>query len=385
MTVLKSQFQEITLGITKEGVIKMSELDSEVIQQNEEPEAEVKGKATITAPENATFTFSKPANDSDGKSENSFLYKFLGTGTSKSKLKALPKDLSKHAKEFETFIKVCDELAEKNNVYNENYIKRGHAALYELLSEIYAVGIEIKNSLYKDYIIEELREVLKERDIKTQLNTPLMKIVIRYIVGSNRQTAAHYSRVLNVAMEENIPPEELAEYISRRGGISLIHDTESNAEAKKISSVDSERNVNGLKELIKRSHWLSDDQFVFDKPLTPLNNKVDTAKDRSTFGIFFTVRDITTGAHKIVEAVSAGNKCENSILRLLFRGYLKDHKSLRTDLRLLNEKIIEKKRAPGVILEIMQREVSNILKIEVEEKIESNKSEATEVENEETT
>jgi hypothetical protein len=52
---------------------------------------------------------------------------------------------------------------------------------------------------------------------------------------------------------------------------------------------------------------------------------------------------------------------------------------------LLNEKIIEKKRAPGVILEIMQREVSNILKIEVEEKIESNKSEATEVENEETT
>ena len=97
------------------------------------------------------------------------------------------------------------------------------------------------------------------------------------------------------------------------------------------------------------------------------------------------MRDITTGAHKIVEAVSAGNKCENSILRLLFRGYLKDHKSLRTDLRLLNEKIIEKKRAPGVILEIIQREVSNILKIEAEEKIESNKSEAAEVENEETT
>jgi hypothetical protein len=81
-------------------------------------------------------------------------------------------------KEVEETMKNCDLLAEKHRKYNADYIVRGNEALYEVLTDIYKMAVQLDKSDYKHEIHAKLRAILKERDIKTQMNTPELTLII---------------------------------------------------------------------------------------------------------------------------------------------------------------------------------------------------------------
>ena len=102
----------------------------------------------------------------------------------KNGLALRPSDKKVQDKEVVEALKAGDALSVKNELYHKEYVVRGNQALYELLAEIYALALKINMSASRANILDAMRKKLKDRDIKTQFNTPAMTTVVKYVVGT---------------------------------------------------------------------------------------------------------------------------------------------------------------------------------------------------------
>ena len=329
MTVLKSQFQEITLGITKEGVIKMREKVEEFVTNK---------KASIEVKDNVTVKVAEPANDEKFDLESLL---FIGKEDAYAVRPSIKTEITK---EVELVIKFSDELALKNKKYHEDYVVRGTQALYGVLTDIYALALKIENSTAKDHILREMREKLKARDIKTQFNTPTMTIVIKYVVGAERQTAANYSRVLTVAMQDNISANDLADYISRRGGISQIHDIEVNSAARLSGAKLSKERLDKIKEMFQLHGHSSEHSFTYKAPVYQLNSHKQNGAETGRFVVFMTVFDDVNNVYKIANGFDLGQTLEDSLFRILSKEITAPLDSINIKLRNFKKQLVENKK-----------------------------------------
>jgi len=295
-------------------------------------------KATIELKDNATVKVAEPANDDKFDVDSLLLIGKENAYTVRPSIK------TEIANEVALVIKFGDELALKNKKYHEDYVVRGTQALYGVLTDIYALALKIENSNAKDHILREMREKLKDRDIKTQFNTPTMTIVIKYVVGAERQTAANYSRVLTVAMQDNIPANNLADYISRRGGISQIHDTEVNSTAKLNGAKASKERLELIHEMFQLLGLSSDYSFKYEQGITQLNAHKQTKAETGRFATFLTVFDEKEGVYKIVNGFDLGQTLENSLVKLLSREITSDISLLKKKLKNFKTHLIETKK-----------------------------------------
>jgi hypothetical protein len=96
-----------------------------------------------------------------------------------------------------------------------------------------------------------MRERLdSDHEIKTQANTPWVTTVLRFILPTDRQTAYSYSKVLQVAHDENLTAQELPKYIKDRGGIGKITATKDEAENVKNIKEHKDAKVQMLKKIL---------------------------------------------------------------------------------------------------------------------------------------
>lgn len=86
-----------------------------------------------------------------------------------------PSDKSKQESEVESVLKAGELLSNKHKQYHNDFVVRGNQALYELLSEIYALALRINMSASSENILAAMRDALKERNIKTQVKCTLFK------------------------------------------------------------------------------------------------------------------------------------------------------------------------------------------------------------------
>jgi hypothetical protein len=145
----------------------------------------------------------------------------------------------------------AQNLAKMNDQYVETYVVRGTKELYALLGAIYSYALQINESPLRDHILQRMRERLEEdHEIKTQVNTPWMTTVLRFILPTDRQTAYSYSKVLQVAHDENLTALELPNYIKERGGIGKITLTKDEAEAAKSVKEHKEAKADMLRKIL---------------------------------------------------------------------------------------------------------------------------------------
>lgn len=306
-------------------------------------------KATITVSKKGTVKTIDAA--SDDVMDITSLFEL---GNTKG-LSLRPSDKNVQDKEVDLVLKAGDALSVKNEMYHKDYVVRGNQALYELLSEIYALALKINMSASKANILEAMRDKLKERNMKTQYNTPVMTTVIKYVVGSDRQTAANYSRVLTIAMDENLAPNELAAYISRRGGISQIHGTEAKDAAKKFGDKENKERLDILRDYFMLQRWITPHKFKFDGQVIQHNPDKQTSKETATFCFFMTVYDEVTKEHYIINANDLGKTYEDALLRVLFKEAPNDLNRLRKGLRKFEEQLIANKTVPEVLAQRLQK------------------------------
>ena len=111
-----------------------------------------------------------------------------------------PSDKSANEVQVDMVLGQAQNLAKMNDQYVGTYVVRGTKELYALLGAIYSYALQINESALRDHILQRMRERLEEEhEIKTQINTPWITTVLRFILPMDRQTAYSYSRVLQVA------------------------------------------------------------------------------------------------------------------------------------------------------------------------------------------
>lgn len=297
--------------------------------------SETANKVTITLPKKGSVKTIDAATD-----EALDITSLFSIGA-KNSLDIRPSDKKVQDKEVVDALKAGDALSVKNELYHKEYVVRGNQALYELLADIYALALKINMSVSKANILDAMRKKLKDRNIKTQFNTPTMTTVIKYVVGAERQTAANYSRVLSIAMEENLAPNELSAYISRRGGIGQIHNIETMEHAKKLGEKESKERLDILREYYSYSRYNSTEKFNYGGDTLQHNFEKKTDKETSTFCFFMTTYDDVKDEYTIISAHDLGKTYEDALLRTIFKDATNDLSRLRNGLRRFEEGLIK--------------------------------------------
>jgi len=153
-----------------------------------------------------------------------------------------PSDKSANEVQVDMVLGQAQNLSKMNDQYIETYVVRGTKELYGLLGAIYSYALQINESPLRDHILQRMRERLEEEhEIKTQINTPWITTVLRFILPTDRQTTYSNSKVLQVAHDENLTALELPNYIKERGGISKITGTKEMEESNKSIKEHKER------------------------------------------------------------------------------------------------------------------------------------------------
>jgi hypothetical protein len=162
-----------------------------------------------------------------------------------------PSDKSANDVQVDMVLGQASNLAKMNDQYVETYVVRGTKELYALLGAIYSYALQINESPLRDHILQRMRERLdSDHEIKTQANTPWVTTVLRFILPTDRQTAYSYSKVLQVAHDENLTAQELPKYIKDRGGIGKITATKDEAENVKNIKEHKDAKVQMLKKIL---------------------------------------------------------------------------------------------------------------------------------------
>lgn len=268
--------------------------------------------------------------------------------------KSKPSDKDKKAAAVNKVVDEGTELGKLHERYNEEYIVRGNKALYDVLASIYAYALRINESALKEQIIERLRKELKEQfAIKTTVNTHWLTTVVKFIVRTDRQTASNYSRVLQVAFDEDLAADELAAYIERRGGVAQIRETEAAALAKgKGSEVEKQRTLllREFFELLAHKAVASIDELEVVQLARKAEGDAGKEKDTETgsFCHCLAVYDEAADEHNIVAAFDFGRTFEDVILKHIGKFIAADGEKMRVGnakLKAENTKWLQKRAA----------------------------------------
>ncbi len=252
--------------------------------------------------------------------------------------KRRPSDKSANEVQVDMILGQAQNLAKMNDQYVETYVVRGTKELYALLGAIYSYALQINESVLKDHILQRMRDRLEsEHDVKTQANTPWLTTVLRFILPTDRQTAYTYSKVLQVAHDENLAAQELPNYIKERGGIAKITATKEDAEAAKAVKTHKEAKTQMLRKILlanaKQAQTIVqvDDKFVL--------NTVEEGKKEGTFEFAVCVNPMGQ-ERRVVRFIKLNEAMEAQILNMVAEATVSDDLvTTQSNLDVLREKL----------------------------------------------
>jgi hypothetical protein len=111
-----------------------------------------------------------------------------------------------------------------------------------------------------------------------------------------------------VALEEHLAPTELAGYISRRGGIGEIHETELKAEARELGAKFSKERLDLLREFLSLQQWEDCTEFKYDQPIMQHNADKQTKSENATFCVFIADYDQDKDVYRIINGHDLGKR-----------------------------------------------------------------------------
>lgn len=233
-----------------------------------------------------------------------------------------PSDKSANDVQVDIMLGQAQNLTKMNEQYVDTYVVRGTKELYALLGAIYSYALQINESSLRDNILQRMREKLEaDHEIKTQANTPWLTTVLRFIIPTDRQTAYNYSKVLQVAFDENLATTELPDYIKERGGISKITATKESAEAAKAVKKHKDDKTQMLRKILLANAKGSD--TVVQVPEQFVLNTVEGDKKAGMFEFAICVNPAGQ-ERRVVRFVKLPEAMENQLLALVAESTMSD-------------------------------------------------------------
>ena len=249
-----------------------------------------------------------------------------------------PSDKSANEVQVDMILGQAQNLAKMNDQYVETYVVRSTKELYALLGAIYSYALQINESVLRDHILQRMRERLEsDHDVKTQANTPWLTTVLRFILPTDRQTAYTYSKVMQVAHDENLAAQELPAYIKERGGIAKITATKEDADTAKAVKDHKEAKTKLLRKILLANAKSSSTVVQVDNKF--VLNTVAEGKKEGTFEFAVCVNPIGQ-ERRVVRFIKLNETMESQILALVAEASLSDDlKDTEDKLDVLREKL----------------------------------------------
>ena len=338
-------------------------------------QTEIKGSngvyknGAITIPKKGRVVVEEDVGELDQFDLQTYMSSAMANQTSRA---IKPSDKQKREQQAAAFISEGEELFTLSEKYQAEFVVRGNQALYELLGSIYSLGLRIEQSEHSNEIIRLIQKKIKaDHEIKIGSTASAMSTMVQYVIRSDKRTSARYAKVLEVAMAEDLSPEELPAYISRRGGISQIQQVESEAMAKKQGSKESAERLALLREFYKYYSYQNIFQEVtFDQEVIIHNADNTGASETSQFAFFMAAEDPYKKGHfKILGAHDLGKSFEDVVIKYLTKTAPSSLRVLEASVRNVQKKLLQGNISSG-LREQLKLEVSKPLKYAEQEAIE---------------
>ena len=301
---------------------------------------------------------------------------FLVTGNQRKDGQIRPSDSTAKTSEAEKFLAESEALYLLGAKYETEVVARGHQALYELLASIYSLALRIEDNPAQEKILSLIRSNLKEKfDIKLNKNTSAIGSIVRFVVRTDKMSASRYSKVLEVARQENLSAQELPAYIARRGGVSQIQETEAKYLAKKEGSKNNKERTALIREFLQLQGLGSKTDLKYDGEVTVFNEDKDTASETSSFCFFMAHYDGDNN-YQIISANDFGKTFEDNIVKFIGKAMPNDLYVLERGIRNYKKKLMMDESLPSSLREALRSQLAAPMKyaktqvIEMEQPVE---------------
>jgi len=282
--------------------------------------------------------------------------------SSKSTKTVRTKAKSREQLEVEKFLKESSDLFDLGVKYEKEVVLRGHQALYELLASIYNLALRIEENEQSTKIVAAIRKDLKDNhDIKLQSNSTPMAAVVRFVVREDKVAASRYAKVLEVARLENLSAQELPAYITRRGGVTQIQDTEANQLAKKGGEKNSKERMELMREYFTLVGQASKQSFKYDGAVVA-HDTANTDDTKVSEFCVFVAHHVGDDDYKMVTANDLGRSYEDNLLRFIGKDMPNDPYVLERGLRNFKRKLSMDESQPEGFRQEMVRQLAKPMK-----------------------
>lgn len=294
---------------------------------------------------------------------------FMVPAITKKDSQLRPSDGTAKVTEAQKFLAESDSLYSLGVKYETEVVARGHQALYELLASIYSLSLRVEENTAREQILELIRNTLKEKhDIKINKNSSTIAALVRYVVRTDKMSISRYTKVLEVAREENLSAQELPAYIARRGGVSQIQDTEAKSLAKKEGGKLTKDRTALIREYFELLGVASKQALTYDGEVLVFNEEKDTKAETSSF-CFFMAHYEGGDQYRIITANDLGKTFEDNIVKFLGKSMPNDLQVLERGIRNQKKKIMMDESLPKNVRENMRDQLAQPLKFKANQVI----------------
>lgn len=128
-------------------------------------------------------------------------------------------------------VQQLDALADRREKWENGVFKKANEGLYALLADTLALylnncdksaAVDTQSKKNVKGLREELARRLKDEGVKVQKNSATLAMLVRFVFKSDRKRAHGYAQVLSAALQDEVKPNELADYIKAAGGVEEI-------------------------------------------------------------------------------------------------------------------------------------------------------------------
>ena len=208
----------------------------------------------------------------------------------------------------------AENLHQVHTQYEQEYILKGRDVSYKLLEDMHGLATQIKASPDAEAILKMMRDFLKEKyDIKLNKSSTAMGTLVRYVIRADKLTASRYGKVLAVAQEEGIKPENFIAFVKERGGISKITTTQ----AEKVIQEDLKRTQSARMEFASEictvMAAVSKDDIEYTRGITVHRQDKLAKSDGSRF-VYFMAAHLGGNQYRLIQAHDFDRAFEDQIL-----------------------------------------------------------------------
>jgi hypothetical protein len=119
----------------------------------------------------------------------------------------------------EAVIKQANTLSAEREKFEQEELARSNKALYAILTKVYALFKQAYDEKCLKETVKKMQYELSKRGIKVQKNTPALTVFVRYVFNSDRKRAYNYTSTLMAAIQAEVQPTNLAEFIESKNGV----------------------------------------------------------------------------------------------------------------------------------------------------------------------